>query len=72
MAYIGDGDNVCNSLVMGSAIEGVNISVACPRTYIRTRRYSRRHESSRQVDRKHHGGHGRPDESRPRRGHSLH
>jgi ornithine carbamoyltransferase len=33
LAYIGDGDNVCNSLVMGSAIEGVNIAVACPRTY---------------------------------------
>jgi ornithine carbamoyltransferase len=33
LAYIGDGDNVCNSLVMGSAIEGMNIAVACPRTY---------------------------------------
>jgi ornithine carbamoyltransferase len=33
IAYVGDGDNVCNSLVMGSAIEGVNITVACPRTY---------------------------------------
>ncbi len=33
IAYIGDGDNVCNSLVMASAIEGVNIAVACPRNY---------------------------------------
>jgi len=33
LAYVGDGDNVCNSLVMGSAVEGMNISVACPRTY---------------------------------------
>lgn len=33
LAYIGDGDNVCNSLVMGSAIVGMDISVACPRTY---------------------------------------
>jgi len=33
LAYIGDGDNICNSLVMGSAIEGMNIAVACPRTY---------------------------------------
>ena len=33
LAYIGDGDNVCNSLVMGSAIEGMNIALACPRTY---------------------------------------
>ena len=33
IAYVGDGDNVCNSLVMASAIQGVNISVACPRNY---------------------------------------
>ncbi|MDA4132437.1 MAG: ornithine carbamoyltransferase [Thaumarchaeota archaeon] len=33
LAYVGDGDNVCNSLVMGSAVEGINISVACPKTY---------------------------------------
>lgn len=33
IAYVGDGDNVCNSLVMGSAIEGINIAVACPRNY---------------------------------------
>lgn len=33
IAYVGDGDNVCNSLVMGSAIEGVNIAVASPRNY---------------------------------------
>jgi ornithine carbamoyltransferase len=33
LAYVGDGDNVCNSLVMGSAVEGIHISVACPKTY---------------------------------------
>lgn len=33
LAYIGDGDNVCNSLVLGSAMVGMNISVACPRGY---------------------------------------
>jgi ornithine carbamoyltransferase len=33
LAYVGDGDNVCNSLVMGSAIVGMDISVACPNTY---------------------------------------
>lgn len=33
LAYIGDGDNVCNSLVMGSAIVGMNISVGCPEAY---------------------------------------
>jgi ornithine carbamoyltransferase len=33
LAYVGDGDNVCNSLIMGSAIVGMNISVACPKNY---------------------------------------
>lgn len=33
LAYVGDGDNVCNSLLIGSATEGMNISVACPRNY---------------------------------------
>lgn len=33
LAYIGDGDNVCNSLLVGSAIEGMDISVACPKNY---------------------------------------
>lgn len=33
LAYVGDGDNVCNSLLMTSAIVGVDISVACPRNY---------------------------------------
>ena len=33
IAYVGDGDNVCNSLVVASAIQGIDISVACPRNY---------------------------------------
>lgn len=33
VAYIGDGNNVCNSLLLGAAIEGMNISVACPGGY---------------------------------------
>jgi ornithine carbamoyltransferase len=33
IAYIGDGNNVCNSLILGSATEGMNISVACPEGY---------------------------------------
>lgn len=33
VAYVGDGDNVCNSLIMGAATVGVDISVACPRNY---------------------------------------
>jgi len=32
-AYIGDGNNVCNSLLLGAATEGMNISVACPQGY---------------------------------------
>lgn len=30
LAYVGDGNNVCNSLLIGCAKTGVNISVACP------------------------------------------
>jgi len=33
LAYIGDGNNVCNSLLLGAAIGGMRISVACPEGY---------------------------------------
>jgi ornithine carbamoyltransferase len=33
IAWIGDGNNVCNSLIGGAAIMGMNISVACPKGY---------------------------------------
>ncbi len=33
LAYIGDGNNVCNSLILGAAITGMDISVACPSGY---------------------------------------
>ncbi len=33
VAYIGDGDNVCNSLLLGAATMGMDISVACPENY---------------------------------------
>lgn len=33
LAYVGDGNNVCNSLILGAAIEGMRISVACPDGY---------------------------------------
>jgi ornithine carbamoyltransferase len=33
MAYIGDGNNVCNSLLLGAALTGMNINVACPQGY---------------------------------------
>jgi len=33
IAWIGDGNNVCNSLILGSAITGMDISVACPAGY---------------------------------------
>jgi len=33
LAYIGDGNNVCNSLLIGCSKLGVNISVACPPNY---------------------------------------
>jgi ornithine carbamoyltransferase len=33
VAWIGDGNNVCNSLILASAIMGMSISVASPTTY---------------------------------------
>ena len=33
LAYVGDGNNVCNSLLLGSSLVGMNISVACPKGY---------------------------------------
>ncbi len=33
LAYVGDGNNVCNSLLLGCAMTGVNLSVASPPDY---------------------------------------
>ena len=33
VAWVGDGNNVCNSLIAGAAITGMNICVACPKGY---------------------------------------
>ncbi|MBU6996200.1 MAG: ornithine carbamoyltransferase [Theionarchaea archaeon] len=33
LAFIGDGNNVCNSLLLGTAIAGMDMSVACPAGY---------------------------------------
>lgn len=32
-AYLGDGNNVCHSLMLGMVASGVNIAVACPKAY---------------------------------------
>lgn len=33
LAWIGDGNNVCNSLLLGCTLVGVNIAIACPHGY---------------------------------------
>lgn len=33
LAWIGDGNNVCNSLVIGAALSGMKMTVACPKKY---------------------------------------
>jgi len=33
LAWIGDGNNVCNSLVLGAAILGINMKIATPKDY---------------------------------------
>ncbi len=47
LAYIGDGNNVCNSLLLGAALAGVDLTIGCPRgydpdtsCYIRAQRYA--------------------------------
>ena len=33
LAYVGDGNNVCNSLLLGAAFVGMNMTAACPEGY---------------------------------------
>jgi len=33
LAYVGDGNNVCNSLLIGAAIVGMDVTAACPSGY---------------------------------------
>ncbi len=33
LAYVGDGNNVCNSLLLGAALTGMNMKAACPPGY---------------------------------------
>jgi ornithine carbamoyltransferase len=33
VTYVGDGNNVCNSLLLGAAMAGMDMSVACPKGY---------------------------------------
>jgi ornithine carbamoyltransferase len=33
LAWIGDGNNVCNSLLIGAALSGMSMTVACPEKY---------------------------------------
>ena len=33
LAYVGDGNNVCNSLLLGASIMGMDMTAACPKDY---------------------------------------
>ncbi|MGA2874913.1 MAG: ornithine carbamoyltransferase [Nitrososphaerales archaeon] len=33
IAWVGDGNNVCNSLLIGASLSGAHVSVACPKQY---------------------------------------
>ena len=33
MAFVGDGNNVCNSLLLGGGLTGLNVTVSCPEGY---------------------------------------
>lgn len=34
LAYVGDGNNVCNSLILGCALVGMNMNISCPAGYL--------------------------------------
>ncbi len=34
LAYVGDGNNVCNSLLLGCALLGINMNIGCPAGYL--------------------------------------
>lgn len=34
LAYVGDGNNVCNSLMLGCALVGMNMNVSCPSAFL--------------------------------------
>jgi ornithine carbamoyltransferase len=34
LAYVGDGNNVCNSLMLGSTMAGMDMNVGCPEGYL--------------------------------------
>jgi ornithine carbamoyltransferase len=34
LAYVGDGNNVCNSLLLGCALLGMNMNIGCPAGYL--------------------------------------
>ena len=42
VAYIGDGNNMCHSLIIGCLKIGMNISVACPKDYMPSEDYIKR------------------------------
>jgi ornithine carbamoyltransferase len=39
LAYVGDGNNVCNSLLVGCSMFGMDVSVACPQGYEPNEKY---------------------------------
>lgn len=42
IAYIGDGNNMCNSLIIGCLKLGMNFSIACPSKYMPNDEYTKR------------------------------
>ncbi|MDA4118552.1 MAG: ornithine carbamoyltransferase [Thaumarchaeota archaeon] len=46
LAFIGDGDNVCNSLLLGASLMGMNVIAACPSGYTPNSEILRRAEDN--------------------------
>ena len=49
LAYVGDGNNVCNSLLLGAAIVGMDMTAACPNGYEPDAEILRRRGASRRT-----------------------
>jgi ornithine carbamoyltransferase len=45
LVFVGDGNNVCNSLLLGAALTGMNMTIACPRGYLPNAKLFRKAQS---------------------------
>ncbi len=72
VAYIGDGNNVANSLMLACAMTGVNFNIASPKGYTIDASVLKKAQTYAKTSGAQNSGDGRPAGSRPGRGRDLH